>query len=65
MNETPAGDGPAWTAPGAVDEGRLLYEERAALLPGLWMPPAPDWEDLPEPDRQRWRQYALDAKTDQ
>lgn len=42
------------------DEGKALYEERMALLPGLWMPEAPAWEDLSEEDRRRWRGYAAE-----
>ncbi|MCC9205921.1 hypothetical protein [Arthrobacter sp. zg-Y769] len=58
MNQTPAGDGTDRMAPDATDEGRMLYEERLTFLPGLWMPPAPAWEDLSEADRNRWRKYA-------
>ena len=46
------------------DAGRLLYEERAALLPGLWMPPAPAWEELSEEERERWRGYAAAERFD-
>lgn len=41
----------------------MLYEERLAFLPGLWMPEAPSWDELSETDRERWRGYALDAET--
>ncbi|MDQ0755310.1 hypothetical protein QFZ61_001297 [Arthrobacter sp. B3I4] len=41
-----------------TDPGRKLYEERSTALAGLWMPPALPWEDLPEPDKNRWRGYA-------
>ena len=40
------------------DPGRDLYEERQEMLPGLWMPPGPAWEELSEEDRERWRGYA-------
>lgn len=43
----------------------MLYEERLTLLPGLWMPPAPAWEDLTEADRERWRAHAKAAETGQ
>lgn len=46
------------------DAGRLLYEERLALLPGLWMSPAPAWEELSEEDRERWRGYAAAERSD-
>ena len=42
------------------DQGRELYEERLTFLPGLWMPAAPDWDELPEEDRKRWRRYAAE-----
>ncbi len=41
-----------------ADAGKALYEERLKLLPGLWMPSAPAWEDLPEEVKERWRSYA-------
>lgn len=40
------------------DAGRALYEQRAALLPGLAQGPAPDWQELDESVRGRWRGYA-------
>ena len=40
------------------DPGRELYEERAKLLPGLWMPEAPAWESLTEEAKERWRRNA-------
>ena len=40
------------------DPGRELYEERAKLLPGLWMPEAPGWESLTEEAKERWRRNA-------
>ena len=40
------------------DPGRELYVERSRYLAGLYMPPALPWEDLPEPDRNRWRDHA-------
>ncbi|MBD8044880.1 hypothetical protein H9638_13795 [Arthrobacter sp. Sa2BUA2] len=42
-------------------EGKALYEERMKLLPGLWMPPAPPWEELPEATRARWQRTAEEA----
>ncbi|MBD7996326.1 hypothetical protein H9639_13560 [Arthrobacter sp. Sa2CUA1] len=42
-------------------EGKALYEERMQLLPGLWMPPAPPWEELPEATQARWQRTAEDA----
>ena len=50
--------------PDTGDPGRVLYEERQALLPGLWMPPGPDWEELSEEDRERWRGYARSNSND-
>ena len=44
--------------PGAGSAGQALYEERMKLLPGLWMPPAPPWEELPEATRARWQRTA-------
>ena len=41
--------------------GRVLYEERMRVLPGLFQPPAPDWEELDESTRERWRGYAEDS----
>ncbi|WP_153297134.1 hypothetical protein [Arthrobacter yangruifuii] len=46
----------------AMEAGRTLYEERMAFLPGLWMPEAPDWEDLSEEDRHRWIRTALELE---
>lgn len=40
------------------DPGKELYEERAKLLPGLWMPEAPAWESLSEEAKERWRRSA-------
>lgn len=51
--------------PDTPDPGKVLYEERLALLPGLWMNPAPPWEDLSETDRDRWRGYATAAADDE
>ncbi|WP_312181235.1 hypothetical protein [Arthrobacter sp.] len=42
--------------------GKALYEERMKLLPGLWMPPAPPWEELPESTRARWQRTAEQAQ---
>lgn len=42
-------------------EGKALYEERMKLLPGLWMPPAPPWDELPEDTRARWQRTAEEA----
>ncbi len=50
-NEKPKQDPP--------DAGKVLYEERRALLKGLWMPDAPPWEELPEETKERWRGYAV------
>ncbi len=44
--------------PEAEQRGRELYEERRKLLAGLWMNDAPDWQELPEDVRQRWRRTA-------
>lgn len=41
--------------------GRVLYEERMRVLPGLFQPPAPDWEALDEFTRERWRGYAEES----
>lgn len=41
--------------------GRVLYEERMRMLPGLAQPPAPDWEELDESTRERWRGYAEES----
>ena len=41
--------------------GRVLYEERMRMLPGLVQPPAPDWEELDESTRERWRGYAEES----
>ena len=38
--------------------GRAVYEQRAALLPGLGQPSAPAWQDLDESVRRRWRGHA-------
>ena len=38
--------------------GRVLYEERMRMLPGLVQPPALDWEELDESTRERWRGHA-------
>lgn len=46
------------------DAGKALYEERLKLLPGLWMPAAPDWEDLPDEVKERWRSHALHKEAD-
>ena len=35
--------------------GRALYESRLKHLTGLMMPDAPDWTELTEDDRERWR----------
>ncbi|GAA3672118.1 hypothetical protein GCM10023081_08110 [Arthrobacter ginkgonis] len=40
------------------DPGKELYEERAKLLPGLWMPDALPWESLSEEAKERWRRTA-------
>lgn len=40
------------------EAGRALYEQRAALLPGLAQAPAPGWQDLDESVRGRWRGHA-------
>lgn len=37
------------------DAGKALYESRLKFLPGLMMPEAPRWEDLPEQEKERWR----------
>ncbi|MFZ3454630.1 hypothetical protein [Arthrobacter sp. 7Tela_A1] len=42
--------------------GKALYEERMKLLPGLWMPPAPPWSELPAEVRARWQRTAAQAK---
>lgn len=41
--------------------GRVLYEKRMRVLPGLFQPPAPDWEELDESTRERWRGYAEES----
>jgi hypothetical protein len=38
--------------------GRALYEQRQKLLEGLWMPKAPQWSELPEDIKERWRRNA-------
>lgn len=54
--------GTGQSEPGArYPEGKALYEERMKLLPGLWMPPAPAWEELPEATRARWQRTAEQA----
>ena len=59
------GDRPG-TGPGQSEArypaGKSLYEERMKLLPGLWMPPAPPWEELPEETRARWQRTAEQAQ---
>lgn len=40
------------------DPGRALYEERSRYLEGLFMPPAPAWEELAEKTRERWQAHA-------
>ena len=50
--------------PQTGDPGRVLYEERQEMLPGLWMPPGPSWEELSEEDRERWRSYAAADRFD-
>lgn len=46
------------SSPGNDDRAIALYEERRKLLPGLWLSDAPDWHDLPEDVKARWRRTA-------
>lgn len=58
------GPGTGQHGPGAeYPAGKALYEERMKLLPGLWMQPAPPWEDLPESTRERWQRTAEESGT--
>jgi hypothetical protein len=47
-----------WQDGSADRAGQVLYERRAACLPGLGQPAAPAWRELEESVRGRWRAYA-------